>query len=49
MEANTTLAEQWKKEAVKLFGGSDPERFIERFIDGKIRAFAKRLREASTR
>lgn len=49
VEANATLAGQWKKEAVKLFGGSDPGRFIERLIDGRIRAFAKRLREASTR
>jgi TPR repeat protein len=45
VEANRVLAEQWKNKAVKLFGFPDSERFI----DGEIRAFAKRLREASTR
>lgn len=45
IEANATLAEQWKSNAIKVFGFS----VSDRYIDGKIRAFAKRLREASTR
>ena len=47
IEADTTLADQWKSNAIKVtvFSFSDPDQYI----DGKIRAFAKRLREASTR
>jgi len=41
--ANIALAEQWKSNAIKLFGFPDSERFI----DGGIEAFARRLREAS--
>lgn len=45
VEADTTLAKQWKNKSKKLLGFPDSERYI----DGKIVAFAKRLREALTR
>jgi len=38
---NVIIAEQWKSKAVKLFGFSDS------YVDGKIRAFEKKLLEAS--
>jgi TPR repeat protein len=45
IEANATLAEHWKSNAIKLYGFPDSEESIE----SRICAFARKLREASTR
>jgi len=46
VEANATLAEQWKNNALKWHPNDSS---YKQYVDRKIRAFAEKLREASTR
>ncbi len=49
VEANAALTKQWKTKAKKLFGPGFTDGYFDRYINGDIRDFAKRLREASKR